>query len=121
MADDGNAHVSRPKPARHVDSELGRDDPRVSGNSQTWQDVTIDDLRTEGAFLVSAVRRDGVTRFVAHHEPRRRTVPRSLRPRRKSRSWRSQFHVEQAADGVLSIDLRKNETIVLRRAESPPT
>ncbi|MET7465108.1 Tat pathway signal sequence domain protein [Nonomuraea sp. NPDC005501] len=29
-----------------------------------WQDVTLHDFRTQGAFLVSAVRRAGVTRFI---------------------------------------------------------
>jgi alpha-L-fucosidase 2 len=35
--------------------------PAVPG---AWQDVTLHDFRTQGAFLVSAARTDGVTRFV---------------------------------------------------------
>ena len=48
-----------------------------------WADVTLDDFRTQGAFLVSAVRRAGGTRFVKVHslagEPCRVAV-RSLIP-----------------------------------------
>ena len=34
------------------------------GVPKTWKDVTIDQMRTEGAFLVSAVRRDGKTKWI---------------------------------------------------------
>ena len=53
-----------------------------------WLDVTVHDTRTEGAFLVSAVRRDGRTRFVRGPQRGRPAVPGPHRHRRAAQSPR---------------------------------
>jgi alpha-L-fucosidase 2 len=88
-----------------------------------WADVTLDDFRTQGAFLVSAVRRAGVTTFVKVHslagEPCRvRTgiagplTVRALHGR--DPKWRT------LPNGDVEIDLpRGAEAVIHRRGTKP--
>ena len=88
-----------------------------------WADVTLDDFRTQGAFLVSAVRRAGVTTFVKVHslagEPCRvRTgiagplTVRALHGR--DPEWRT------LPNGDVEIDLpRGAEAVIHRRGTKP--
>jgi alpha-L-fucosidase 2 len=86
----------------------------------TWADVTIHELRTEGAFLVSAARRGGVTRFVRVKslagEPCRVAPglagPYEVRGRRVR--WRD------AGDGVLELDLDCGEDAVITTRGTRP-
>ncbi|MGW6936513.1 glycosyl hydrolase family 95 catalytic domain-containing protein [Lentzea sp. NPDC054927] len=76
-----------------------------------WQDVTIHDTRTEGAFLVSAVRRGGRTRFVRVHSEagqpcRVRTgIEGPLSVRGCSR-W-------SVRDGVVELELRRGQEALI--------
>jgi alpha-L-fucosidase 2 len=94
--------------------------PAVPGS---WRDATLHDFRTEGAFLVSAVRRAGDTSFVRIRslagEPCRvrpgiagRLTVRALSgpdPR-----WRD------LGDGVVEIDLRRGHEVVIHAAGTRP-
>ena len=81
-----------------------------------WRDVTFHKLRAEGAFLVSAVRRDGRTRWVRIEslagEPCRvkAEFPEPVKVLADREST-----VKQLPDGVLELDLRKGEAAVLYR------
>jgi alpha-L-fucosidase 2 len=88
-----------------------------------WRDVTLHDFRTQGAFLISSVRRRGVTRFVrvkslAGARCRLRTdiagrlVVRPLFHGRRPHWW-------QVGDTV-QIDLRAGEEVVVHAAHSRP-
>jgi alpha-L-fucosidase 2 len=82
-----------------------------------WDDAVIHELRTEGAFVVSAARRGGRTQFVRVEslagEPCRVAPglpgPYEVRPARGARSvtWR------ELPGGVLEIDLDRNEAVVI--------
>jgi len=83
-----------------------------------WADVTLHHFRTEGAFLVTAVRRGGVTRFVqvrslAGEPCRLRTGiagPLTVR----GASWRD------AGDGTIEIDLPRGATALIHRSGPRP-
>lgn len=91
-----------------------------------WKDATIHRLLAEGAFEVSAVRRDGRTRFVMLKSLAGNPCvvstgleePVAYQPARA-------FSVKTAADRngklMTTIDLKKGETIVLVSAKHPPT
>ncbi|PWK87872.1 hypothetical protein C8D88_10368 [Lentzea atacamensis] len=76
-----------------------------------WRDVTIHDTRTEGAFLISAVRREGRTRFVRVHSEagqpcRIRTgIEGPLRVRGCSK-WSVQ-------DGVVELELERGQEALI--------
>ncbi|WP_037315755.1 glycosyl hydrolase family 95 catalytic domain-containing protein [Amycolatopsis orientalis] len=87
----------------------------------TWRDVTLHDFLTQGAFQVSAVREDGVTKFV-----RVRSLagePLKLKPSipgrlevEGARNWR------QRPDGTVTIELaRGHEVLVYPRGRRPDT
>ncbi|GAA2475896.1 glycosyl hydrolase family 95 catalytic domain-containing protein [Streptomyces longisporus] len=89
----------------------------------SWPDVTLHDFRTEGAFLVSAVRTQGVTRFVRvrslageplelrHGLPEGRltAVLDDGRP----------AHTRTTSEGTLAIDLPKGREVLLYTGERP--
>ncbi|MGW3117625.1 glycosyl hydrolase family 95 catalytic domain-containing protein [Streptomyces sp. NPDC001107] len=89
----------------------------------SWPDVTLHDFRTQGAFLVSAVRTKGVTRFVRvrslageplelrHGLPEGRltAVLDDGRP----------AHTRTASDGTLAVDLPKGREVLLYTGERP--
>jgi alpha-L-fucosidase 2 len=87
-----------------------------------WRDVTLHDFRTEGAFLVSAVRKAGVTSFV-----RVRSLagaPCRVRPGIAGRVTvrvlsgpEPRWH---EADGVVEIDLGRGHEVVIHAAGSRP-
>ena len=90
-----------------------------------WQDVVIHDLRTEGAFLVSAARRGGATQFVRVKslagEPCRVVpglrAPYDVRPLHalgRDVEWRD------AGDGTIEIDLRPNDDVVITTHGAQP-
>ncbi|NUP42255.1 MAG: Tat pathway signal sequence domain protein [Streptomyces sp.] len=89
----------------------------------SWPDVTLHDFRTQGAFLVSAVRAKGVTRFVRvrslageplelrHGLPdgRLTAVLDDGRP----------AHTRTTSEGTLAIDLPKGREVLLYTGERP--
>lgn len=86
-----------------------------------WPDVTFHDMRAEGGFLVSAVKRAGVTRFVLvrseagepcriHTDIAGPIACTGSRP----------FTLSRHDDGSMSIDLRKGEYAVLYPEGSEP-
>jgi len=80
----------------------------------TWRDVTFHNLRAEGAFLVSAERADGRTRWVRiaslAGEPCRVRLDRPGRP--AVRGDRDHA-VTETQPGIFQIDLRQGETVEL--------
>lgn len=89
-----------------------------------WRDVSFDKLRAEGAFEVSAVRRDGRTRFVSIKSlagaPCR--VSTSL-PGKIMATGAREFQVTtELEDGqpVTVVDLKKGETVLLTSADAAP-
>jgi alpha-L-fucosidase 2 len=80
-----------------------------------WQDVEFHDLRTEGAFLVSAQRRGGETQWV-------RIKSLAGEPCRVRPGFRGSATVagnagcaiRQVSPGIYEIDLKKDEEVVLR-------
>jgi alpha-L-fucosidase 2 len=85
-----------------------------------WADCGFTDFRAEGAFLVSAFRRAGTTRFVRIHslagEPCR--VRHGLTGTVQGRGKR-RYTLQDREGGILEIDLRKDETITLTSGDSP--
>ncbi|WP_443050376.1 glycosyl hydrolase family 95 catalytic domain-containing protein [Streptomyces sp. NBC_00286] len=90
---------------------------------RTWQDVTLHDFRTQGAFLISAVRRGGTTRWVRVHslagQPCR--VRHSMTGRLTvagvsgpAPAWRD------LGDGVVELDLDRGAEAVMYPAGSRP-
>ena len=79
-----------------------------------WQDVEFRDLRTEGAFLVSASRRNGVTEWVRIKslagEPC--LVFTNIKGEVQAKGRRP-FKLEKAAPGTYRIDLKKGEEVLL--------
>jgi alpha-L-fucosidase 2 len=94
--------------------------PAVPG---AWADVTVHDLRTEGAFLVSAVRQGGRTRFVRIRslagEPCR-LAPGLPGPFdvRSTRGRPARFR--DLGDGTLRIDLRAGDEVIVRTRGTEP-
>ena len=86
-----------------------------------WPEVVIHNMRTEGAFLVSAVRKAGTTRFVRIHseagEPCRlqTDMPGPL----VARGPRT-VAIEDLGDGFYRLDLRKGESILVYPEGSDP-
>ncbi len=86
-----------------------------------WSNACFADFRAEGAFLVSAERRDGGTRAVRvtslAGEPCR--IRTSL-PGPISAKGARKFELQQQPGGVTKIDLRKGETVLLYSGDSAP-
>ncbi|MGW2718849.1 glycosyl hydrolase family 95 catalytic domain-containing protein [Streptomyces sp. NPDC001492] len=89
----------------------------------SWPDVTLHDFRTQGAFLVSAVRTKGVTRFVRV----RSLAGEPLELRHGLPEGRltavlddgSPAHTRTASDGTLAVDLPKGREVLLYTGERP--
>ncbi|MFL6078111.1 MAG: glycosyl hydrolase family 95 catalytic domain-containing protein [Mycobacteriales bacterium] len=90
-----------------------------------WPDVTVHDLRTEGAFLVSAVRRGGATQFVRLRslagEPCQVApgLPGPYEVRRLSGSRRP-VTWDDLGDGTLRLDLRRGDDVVITTRGTHP-
>lgn len=84
------------------------------GVPDTWRDVTFHNMRAEGAFLVSAVRRNGKTQWVSvtslAGEPCR--VQTDITGPLQTGGSRG-FKVQPLQNGIMSIDLRQGETVLL--------
>ncbi|EIP99643.1 hypothetical protein OpiT1DRAFT_04169 [Opitutaceae bacterium TAV1] len=89
-----------------------------------WKDVSFARLRAEGAFEVSAVRRNGKTRFVeitslAGAPCRVRTGLEDPVVASGSREFRMTTERDHNGNPVTVIDLRKGETVLLTSAKVP--
>lgn len=88
----------------------------------TWQDVEFHDLRAEGAFLVSAKRSAGLTRWVKIRslagEPCR--VRPDIAGGIRAAGARP-FRLQAGAPGIYQIDLRQGEEVWLHAARDPAT
>ncbi|MGO1056165.1 glycosyl hydrolase family 95 catalytic domain-containing protein [Crossiella sp. CA198] len=94
--------------------------PAVPGD---WSEVTLHDFRTEGAFLVSAVRRKGKTDFVRIRslagEPCR--VRTGIPGRLAVRDSHGRPHrYKQGADNTIEIELRRGEEVIVHAAGARP-
>lgn len=81
-----------------------------------WRDVTFRDLRTEGAFLVSAGRKDGRTEFVSVKSLAGEPcviVTDILNP---AFHGKRDYNVSKLADGTFSIDLKAGEEVIIRES-----
>jgi alpha-L-fucosidase 2 len=87
--------------------------PAIPG---AWPDVTIHDLRTEGAFLVSAVRRDRQTQFVRIKslagEPCR-LAPGLPGPYDVRSTRAGSVHWQDLGDGTLRIRLDAGDEVII--------
>jgi hypothetical protein len=97
--------------------------PAVPGQ---WQDVAFENLRTEGAFLVSAVRHDGKTKFVEitslAGSPCR--VSTSLEGKiiaSGDRKFNVTTETDRDGEPITVIDLKKGETVQLTSADEKPS
>ena len=91
------------------------------GVPAAWPDAVFADFRAEGAFLVGAERHGGVTRVVKIHslagEPCR-VRPNLPGPVRAAGS--RTFHLRELPDGVVEVDLQKDETVLLYTGNQVP-
>lgn len=87
----------------------------------SWRDVSFDNFSAEGGFVVSAQKRDGQTAGVRIQslagEPCKVSAP--LKNPAQLGGTR-QFQIQAQADGVLIIDLKRGEEIVLGEAGTKP-
>lgn len=80
---------------------------------QTWKDVSFNRLRSEGAFLVSAKKENGIPLSITVYAEQ----DGELRIKLPFRTWlsrstpRSSFHMDE--NGIVSIQLKKGQTIIL--------
>ncbi|MGW1749575.1 glycosyl hydrolase family 95 catalytic domain-containing protein [Streptomyces sp. NPDC002092] len=89
----------------------------------SWPEVTLHDFRTQGAFLVSAVRTKGVTRFVRV----RSLAGEPLRLRHGLADGRltavlddgRPAHTRTTSDGTLAVDLPKGREVLLYTGNRP--
>ncbi len=81
------------------------------GVPDAWKDVTIDHMRTEGAFLISAVRRNGKTKWIRVEslagEPCR------LKCDIEKLDADHDVSIKPAANGAVDIGLKKGESVIL--------
>ena len=95
------------------------------GTPAAWANATVHNVRTEGAFLVSAVRRNGRTQFVRVRslagEPCR-VLPGGLPGPYDVRSLAdgSAVPVKVNTDGSLTLTLAKNDDVVITTQGSAP-
>jgi hypothetical protein len=93
-----------------------------------WKNVVFADLRTEGAFLVSAAREDGKTRWVRVKslagEPCRirSSLTGTIRASRIDETGKPHegLTVEASTDGVVTLALKKGETALLYAGDTMP-
>jgi len=76
-----------------------------------WQDVTLHDFRTQGAFLVSAVRRGGMTRFVRVRSEK--GAPCRLRHSLTGPVTVAGARHRDLGGGVIEIDLRAGQEAIV--------
>ncbi len=91
-----------------------------------WADVVIRDLRAEGAFLVSARRRGGVTRWIRVHSLagapcRIRTGWTGPVEARGPRSFAVTRATDEHGRPITVVDLRAGERVLLFPSAEPPT
>ncbi|MHC4637144.1 MAG: glycosyl hydrolase family 95 catalytic domain-containing protein, partial [Planctomycetota bacterium] len=86
-----------------------------------WKDITFHDLRAQGAFLVSGVREDGMTRWVRIKslagEPCRLQLDLSGRLIVKGHR---DYNLEKVSDSIYDLDIQKGEEAVIYPAGSKP-
>ena len=86
-----------------------------------WPDAVFHDLRTSGAFLVSAVRKDGFTKWVSIKsfagEPCR--IKPNIRGQLRT-SGNRKFTLDDLGNGVYSLDIRKDEEVILYSDHTSP-
>jgi hypothetical protein len=91
------------------------------GVPPAWHDISFANLRAEGAFLVSAVRKGGVTQFItikslAGEALRVRTgLPGMVLAKGDRR-----IAINELEAGMIQIDLKKGETVTLYSSEGSP-
>jgi hypothetical protein len=87
-----------------------------------WQDVTIHEFRTEGAFLVSAARKAGRTEFVRVHslagEPCR--VRPGIAGRLVVCGWHGELEWRDLGNGTIEIELDRDQEAVIYAAGTRP-
>ena len=81
------------------------------GVPDAWKDVTIDRMRTEGAFLVSAARRDGKLKWIRIESLA--GEPCKLKCDAEKLETDSKVSIESTGKGAFEIGLRKGESAVL--------
>jgi hypothetical protein len=91
------------------------------GVPNAWTNAVFADFRAEGAFLVSALRRDGVTRAVQI----RSLAGESCRVRPNlagpvKASGKRTFQLKESPGGIVEVDLRKGESVLLYSGDQPP-
>ena len=118
LADDRDPAFRRPEPLRHVIAEWGRDNPSLPGDSRNlarYHHPQFADGRCLSCQCGPARRRHPLR---SHPEPCGGALSRALRSGQEPHVGGDRnFRVERAADGVFSVDLRKSETVILRRAD----
>lgn len=87
----------------------------------SWKNVIFDNLRTEGAFLVSAVRKEGKTQFIkikslAGEVCRVKTDLEA--PVFTSKD--GNVSVRTIGDGLFEVDIKKNETVLIYEKDTQP-
>ena len=80
---------------------------------QSWKDVTFHDLRAEGAFLVSAVRKNGVTQFVRIKSLMGEPCRIRVGEREKMRVAGNTVSIQTSPQGEINLDLKKDQEAVL--------
>jgi len=89
--------------------------------ADVWQDVSFHNLRTEGAFLVSAKRKKGKTCFV-----RIKSLagePCAVKPSMDEGiriSGKKEYELKELVDGFCEINLKKGEEIILYQGNEKP-
>jgi hypothetical protein len=87
----------------------------------TWKDANFFNLRTEGAFLVSAVRKNGDTKFI--HVKSLAGAPCIVKTDLKGRVkliGPSSANMKQK-DGQIELTLKKGEEAVIYTGDQPPS
>lgn len=79
-----------------------------------WKDISFHNLRAEGAFLITARRENGITQFVRIESLAGETckIKTGITVTIKAHGNRS-FNVTDFGNGVVEVDLRKNEWVIL--------
>lgn len=92
------------------------------GLPAAWKDVVFQDMRTEGAFLISAVRKDGVTQWVSVKSLAGEAcrIKPSLAGKVQAKMNGKTIAVNPDADGVYSLPLEKDAEILLYSGETEP-
>ncbi len=88
---------------------------------ERWKEVVFHRFRLPGAFLVSACREDGETRWVRIESEAGETsrIRHSLEGPVKTNGDRA-FEVVDRGDGIVEVDLRKGEQVLLYTGDVPP-